>query len=218
MDKELILKYAPEVYLDINDPIPVKKVGVSIYENDGDRSRSFNRKFDFKNFEGCTKVIEYAYYYDYDIQHLYDLEHTWVFLDKDGNIVAVEGSYHGRFLNAGVPGLSHHTKDKAVMYSQPGKHGMLSDPKLMYQYSELFASCNRLAGSGGLDAPDRYLEDIHISDVDNQKVVQYIKKNLSFTPSMEFRKVSIDEADYIDFDELAKLIPQFIKKQLEIIL
>lgn len=104
------------------------------------------------------------------------------------------------------------------MYSQPGKHAMLCSPKLMYLYTELFESCGRLAGIHGLDAPERYLKDIHISDEENKKVAEYIRKNFSFEPAMEFEEVIIPETDYMPWDELAEQIPVFIQSQLNAIL
>jgi len=235
------LDYAPIIFMDKKEPIKIKKVGYEIYTENGANSKSFNRNFDFENYKGTVKVIEYAYYLDYDIQHLYDLEHIWIYVDKAENIVGAEGSYHGRFLNAIVPDLtSIHKKNelneelivkrgksaeivypkgsRLIMYSQPGKHAMLCSPKVMYLYTELFESCGRLAGIHGLDAPERYLKDIQITDEENEKVVKYIREHFSFEPSMEFEEVSIPETDYMPWDELAEQIPIFIKDQLNNIL
>ncbi len=235
------LDYAPIIFMDKKEPIKIKKVGYEIYNENGAGSKSFNRTFDFENFKGAVKVIEYAYYLDYDIQHLYDLEHIWIYVDKAENIVGAEGSYHGRFLNAIVPDLtSFHKKNelneelivkrgksaeiiypkgsRLIMYSQPGKHAMLCSPKAMYLYTELFESCERLAGIHGLDAPERYLKDIQITDEENEKVVKYIRDHFSFEPSMEFEEVSIPETDYMPWDELAEQIPIFIEDQLKTIL
>ncbi|SFQ04733.1 hypothetical protein SAMN04487928_11660 [Butyrivibrio proteoclasticus] len=237
----IIEDYAPIIYMDKKEPIKIKKVGYEIYTENGTKSKSFNRSFDFENYRGAVKVIEYAYYLDYDIQHLYDLEHIWIYIDEYDNIVGAEGSYHGRFLNALVPELTSFNKkdalgeeffvkrgnsaeivypkgSKLIMYSQPGKHAMLCSPKVMYLYTELFESCGRLAGIHGLDAPERYLEDIHITDDENEKVVKYIRENFAFEPSMEFEEVSIPETDYMPWDELAEQIPVFIKDQLKTIL
>ena len=78
------IEYAPRIFMDKKEPFPIKKVGFTEYHVDGCRSSFFNRSFDFANFRGAVSVLEYAYYLDYDIQHLYDLEHIWVYLDKDG--------------------------------------------------------------------------------------------------------------------------------------
>ncbi len=221
MIDEMTFGYAPRIFMDKKEPFKIKKVGFTEYQVDGCKSDSFNRSFDMQNFAGAVKVLEYAYYLDYDIQHLYDLEHIWVYVNKAGDVVGAEGSYHGRFLNAmnrtfGEASVQH--GKKIVMYSQPGKHAMLSDPKLMYLYSELYESCDRLAGIHGLDAPDRFLEGINITPSENQKVVDYIREKFCFVPSMEFEEVTIPEEDYMEWDELAGMIPAYIKDELKVIL
>ena len=44
-------------------------------------------------------VIEYAFFWDYDIQHMYDLEHIWVTVDSAGQICGCQASFHGQRLN-----------------------------------------------------------------------------------------------------------------------
>ncbi len=237
-EREYVLRHAPIIYMDEKEPFSIKRVGYEVYEEDGAVSRSFNRKFDFLNYKGAVKVIEYAYYLDYDIQHLYDLEHIWVYLDEKDNLVGAEGSYHGRFLRATLPEFtSVYKKDemeeeylvhdgtmarviypdgsRLIMYSQPGKHAMLASPRLMHLYPELFEACTRLAGISGLDAPEEYLKDIHITEEENRKVVEYIKENFAFEPSMRFEENEIKHEDYIPLAELKREIPGYIKKQLE---
>jgi hypothetical protein len=235
----IFLEYAPVIYMDKLEPFKIKKVGVASYTEDGCGSRSFNRIFDFNDFEGTTTVLEYAYYLDYDIQHLYDLEHIWVYLDKNGNVIGAEGSYHGRFLNAfnneftrfyekhrseefitpgkGRARMIYPRGSRIIMYSQPGKHAFLSDPRLMNLYTRLYDSCDRLAGIGGLEAPEKFLTDIKISEEENAKVAKYIKDNFSFVPSMEFEECEISSDDYMDWDQLEKEISSYLKEQLEII-
>ena len=220
MDR-IVYEYAPIIYMDKKEPFKVRKVGFAQYCEDGTRSLSFNRRFDLKNFDGAVRVLEYAYYLNYDIQHLYDLEHIWLYIDGEGKIVGAEGSYHGRFLNAmnrSFDGKVPKDEKNITMYSQPGKHAFLSDPRLMYLYSELYASCDRLAGISGLDAPERFIKDIHISESENEKVISYIRDNFSFVPSMEFEKVNISEEDYMPWEDLSVKIPVFIREELSMIL
>lgn len=216
-------KYAPVIFMDKKEPFPIKEVGFAEYTKENLKSSSFNRTFNLDNFPGSVRVLEYTYFLDYDIQHLYDLEHIWVYLGDKGLIVGAEGSYHGRFLNAyRVDGSNSgavlaQIKDGThlCMYSQPGKHAMLARPELMYLYTELFSACDLLAGIGGLDAPDQYIQDIHVSDEDNLKISEYIKKTFAFKPSMEFCEAEIPSESYIELTELQNKIPQYLKKQLD---
>ena len=217
----IMYDYTPVVYMDKKEPFKIKKVGFAQYTEDGCESLSFNRKFDLKNFSDATTVLEYIYYFDYDIQHLYDLEHIWVYIDDYGRVVGAEGSFHGRFLNAmnkTFGGIELRKREHVVLYSQPGKHAFLSDPRLMYLYSELYTSCDRLAGISGLDAPERFIKDIKLSDSDNQKVVSYIRDKFSFVPSMEFEEYEISREDYMPWEELADRIPDYIRAELSKIL
>ena len=221
-----IYKYEPVILMDKKEPFRIKKVGFFEYFEDGCRSNSFNRTFDFGNYSGAVRVLEYVYYLDYDIQHLYDLEHIWIYIGADGAIVGAEGSYHGRFLNAyraenvtddetlNVTCAQIQDDTHVVMFSQPGKHAMLASKELMSIYPELFEACNRLAGIHGLDAPERYLRDIHISEEDNRKVAAYIKENFSFVPAMEFERSNIAREDYVELDVLHEMIPEFLKAEL----
>ncbi len=217
MDKRAF-EYAPIIYMDEKEPFRIKRVGFAAYNDENRASSSFNRRFDLGNFRGAVEVLEYTYYLDYDIQHLYDLEHIWVYLDKEGNVVGVEGSFHGRFLCAysqEFVGAEVAENKHVVMYSQPGKHAMLAKPEFMYLYTELFSSCGRLAGIHGLDAPDRYVKDIHISEADNRKVADYIRDKYGFEPSMKFVNSEIPEADYMELSQLQEKIPEFLKAELD---
>lgn len=222
------LRYLPIVYMDKREPFCIRKIGFFEYTELGERSKSFNRSFELANYKGAVRVLEYTYYLDYDIQHLYDMEHIWIYLDEKGQIVGAEGSYHGRFLCA-YRGLSasdlYQAKElpfaeiredsHVVMYSQPGKHAMLAKPSLMCLYPELFESCGRLAGIHGLDAPDEYLKDIHVSEEDNKRIAEHIRKKYSFTPSMEFEKSEVGEEQVCDVDRLKEDIPGYLKRELD---
>ena len=89
----IAFKYAPIIYMDKREPVEIKRIGFTEYTENGSKSISFNRKFDFENIGGAVKVLEYAYYLDFDIQHLYDLEHIWVYLDVNDKVVGAEGSF-----------------------------------------------------------------------------------------------------------------------------
>ena len=213
-----VLEYAPIIYMDEKEPFPVRYVGFNTY-TENVKSRSFKRNISLDNISRDTAMaIEYIYFLNYDIQHLYDLEHIWVYLNDAGNITGVEGSFHGKYLNAFLKGTTRFEGRHVIMYSQPGKHAMMPSPELFNLYPELFSACNHLAGVSGLDAPERYLKDIHISEAENNKVKQYIKDNFSFEPSMNFVKHHISETQYITGQELDYRITAALKDELSIIL
>lgn len=215
-----IMEYAPEIYADEREPFCIRKIGYHVYTKDGP-SVSFRRNIVFDNISSDTDMaIEYAYYYDYDIQHLYDLEHIWIYLNTKGMITGVEGSFHGKYLNSilqkeGLPQMhGRHT----VMYAQPGKHAMLPSPELFHLYPELQAACTKLAGINGLDAPARFQDRISLAEAENQKVAEYIRKHFSFEPSMHFIQTVLTEDQYMSWEQLADRIPDYLCQELRKIL
>ncbi|WP_379145834.1 hypothetical protein [Paenibacillus sp. sgz500992] len=95
-DRKLAALYAPRLLFDQNEPFFPVRIGVTVLREDG-VSPSFRRRLAMSRPEVET-VLEYAIYYDYDIQHLYDLEHVWVYIGKNGETADVEVSFHGKYL------------------------------------------------------------------------------------------------------------------------
>ena len=226
MNLEEICSYAPQIRMDDLEHFRIRKIGYRVYTGSGP-SDSFRREILLENIsrETCM-AIEYAYFLDYDIQHLYDLEHIWIYLDHEGRITGTEGSFHGRYLSstltleagaekAVLPGRNglH-----VIMYSQPGKHAMMPDPQLFYLYPELMGACSTSAGIHGLDAPERFLKGIRISDEENEKVKKYIRTHYSFTPSMHFHETVLSGQQYLPWEELAEQIPGYLQEELTHIL
>ena len=54
------------------------------------------RRIDF-DLPGLAAVVEYGIWWDWDIQHLYELEAAWVYLDGHGDVLRVDASWHGSF-------------------------------------------------------------------------------------------------------------------------
>ena len=93
-DHALALRYAPKIRFDLNEPFTPAAVGYSVFRADGE-SLSFPREIKLAGDGGMA--IEYAIWWDWDIQHLYELEHIWVHVDGEGKLVAAEASWHGDF-------------------------------------------------------------------------------------------------------------------------
>ena len=181
---QLAVRYAPYFYFDKKEPFPIQIIGYEVHRKTG-RSRSFDRLLSI-NPETALFVIEYAVYFDYDIQHLYDLEHVWVWVGHDGNIADVECSSHGRVVNCWR--YLRQTKDTThpVVYGQPGKHAFFPDGKLFLLFSDYRDACGKLAGIDGvLVSPylqGRIMKDRYVDYL----VCEHIRENYSFEPSMDF--------------------------------
>ncbi|MCR4588788.1 MAG: hypothetical protein K5682_10305 [Lachnospiraceae bacterium] len=214
MDLNRYLEYAPRIFVDEKEPIPFRYVGCSKYTQ-GESSRSFRRAYDLPSVSPDTcDVLEYAYYMDYDIQHLYELEHVWVYRDKEGAVTGAEGSCHGKYWNAMIPGVTVLEGNHVCMYAQPGKHAMAADPRYFQLMPGRQDACNRLAGTGGLDAPAQYVKDISLTPEENERVKEYIRRHFSFEPAWQFREACIEPDIYLPWQELQEKIPQLLREEL----
>ena len=91
-DRNLAKQFAPRLLFDKLEPFFPSVVGYTIFREDGE-SPSFPRRIELT--DGATICIEYAVWWDWDIQHLYELEHVWIYLDADENVVRADASWHG---------------------------------------------------------------------------------------------------------------------------
>ena len=130
-EQELALRYAPIVHFDQNETIPLQAVGYTIAK-ETTRSQSFPKR-EIVVPQDAAFVIEYAYYWDYDIQHMYDLEHIWVTVSGDGQVMDAEGSFHGKYLKLllpELPGALLPAQGHVHAFCQPGKHAFMPNGQL----------------------------------------------------------------------------------------
>jgi hypothetical protein len=127
---ELAFRKAPVLYFDAREPFLPLAAGYTIFKQDGP-SPSFNRTIELRPDEKqpAALAIEYAIWWDWDIHHLYELEHAWVFLDRLGRPIRVEASWHGKFYD--IPLTLE--GGRAVLLSEPGKHAFAPDPAWFHQ-------------------------------------------------------------------------------------
>lgn len=122
----LAAQHSPILYFDTREPFLPLAAGYTILTQDGP-SPSFDRQIELRPDDErppAALAIEYAIWWDWDIHHLYELEHVWVFLDRAGQAVRVEGSWHGKFYDIPLTFENGH----AVLLSQPGKHAFAPSP------------------------------------------------------------------------------------------
>ena len=216
-NKQIAIRYLPIIMKDMNEPIPVRKIGITVFDGPGD-SITFPGLHVEPEKEGWKMLIEYAIYMDYDIQHLYDLEHVWIAVGENGEVKDCICSFHGmRIHAAGVPDLYRMEDGKPVLYMQPGKHAFMPDPKLFGLHILKDTCCNIHAG-GGLLIPPMLRDKMKTTPERNEKIRAYIRKNFSFEPAWKFIPLKpLKEEDYLSAEELLEEIPQFVEEQLGII-
>lgn len=218
-NKNIVAKYKPIIMLDKREPFKITAVGCTVFRETR-RSASFPKREIIINKETAEYAVEYAIWYDYDIQHLYDLEHVWVYVNYNGSVGKVEASFHGRYLNVvdlktGSPVLREGTHP--VVYAQPGKHALVPDPGVIRLIPDWQESCMEKAGSDGVLVQDMFAARIH-TDEELQKMTEtYIKERFGFRPSMEFEPFSVEDDKFMTWEELAETIPERVNRQIGII-
>jgi hypothetical protein len=213
-DLELAIRYKPHLYADLNETIPLRNVGYSILRETG-ASPSFDRDL---NVPQGSFVIEYALFFDFDIQHLYDLEHVWIYVDEKGDVYNIEGSAHGWFFNFQkfVEALEQETH--APLFIQPGKHSLMPRRDFFWLYDNCITTCTVLSGGGLLVPPLlKYLHEelAPMKTPENDaKIDKYIRGNLSFQPTMNFRQAAFPDDILLPWETLEKQIPVRLREIL----
>ena len=205
-DLALAAAYVPYLRYDKAEPIPLEGIGYTIYRETA-KSPSCPRTIEVP--EGGV-AIEYAFYYDFDIQHLYDLEHSFVYLDGEGEIAGVESSFHGFFLNSMIEGVLEFDGNHPVLYVQPGKHAFLPCGNYFQLIIDRNDACNKNAGKAGFLVAPMFVGRLFTNEEMDRKVEEYIRGNYSFTPTWEFVAKSPDgrkETEIlIPYQELEQMI------------
>ena len=198
--------YVPHLRYDRAEPFSLAGIGYTIF---ADRKKSPSCRRIIEPVSGGL-AIEYAFYYDFDIQHLYDLEHAFVYLDREGKVTGVEGSFHGKFLNSLIEGVTEFEGSHPVLYVQPGKHAVLPTPEYFKLVIDRDTACNRNAGEDGFLISPMFEGRLFADEVLDRKVEEYIRRNYAFGPTWEFTDESPDgrstEELLMPYEELDILI------------
>ncbi len=154
--RDLAARYAPVIRFNRLEPFLPLAAGYTIFHQDGD-SPSFPRRIELAGdgHAPATLAIEYAIWWDWDIQHLYELEHAWTYVGKDGRVVFAEASWHGGYSSTVLPDgnvpFAPRSQTNPVIYSQPGKHAFAPAPEMLLEVADnTTEQCGLKAGAGGL--------------------------------------------------------------------
>lgn len=203
---ELALQHAPILKFDRNEPFFPSCVGVTLFLKPS-RSPSFPRTVVIP--AEAEYVLEYAVWWDWDIQHLYELEHIWVGVGKSGQVITVEGSWHGTYRSF----KNWQEEDgHPIIYSQPGKHAFASDPK-DFPRLRTWLACTAWAGNMGLLVKDMFAEPLRpLKSRRTDQLIRGYLRHFAFEPSFRFDKeVRFSQQMIVSWDEMRIYIPQRIK-------
>ncbi len=206
-DLQLAARYAPLIHYDVNETIPLCRVGVSVIREEM-RSDSFPKRVVKPDF--CGLVIEYALFWDYDIQHMYDLEHLWVYVAADGSVTKAEGSFHGKYLTlwtADMPFAKPPEGSRVHAFCQPGKHAFLPDGELFRLIPGWRECCTSDAG-GGILVGGPFGGAYEPSAEDHARCKAHIRATYAFEPTLIFGEgQAIPEDMLCTWEELKTWIP-----------
>lgn len=214
-DLELARRYAPIIHYDAAETIPLRAIGYTVFRQ-GARSDSFPKR-EVIPPAGAAFVIEYAYYWDYDIQHMYDLEHIWVAVSPEGTVVDAEGSFHGKYLKLlpQLPCVLLPAEGHVHAFCQPGKHAFLPDGQLFRLLPDWYEACTTLAG-GPVLVGGPFAGVYQPAEQDNTLSLRYIREQLAFTPTMAFTKAAADfgvEPALMPWPQLREEIPGHVRAE-----
>ena len=213
-DHRLAVKYAPRLFFDFNEPFFPVRFGITVLRQE-EESPSFRRLLTVSHPD-VQAVVEYAIYYDYDIQHLYDLEHVWVYIGMNGEVVDVEASFHGKYMKGLQPGCSNLSGTRVVLYVQPGKHALSPNPEIFELLPEFISCTQEEAGADGL-IYGHFFHSILASDEETDRRVRRYLQTCRFTPSLSYRSWEyVDREDmFVTWNQLFTEIPGRIRNELE---
>ena len=192
-------RHRPVLMIDRAEPFLPRALGYSLHRGPGPSPSS---RFAIEPQGAVT--VEYAVWYDWDIQHLYDLEHVWVHLDAAGGVIAVEASFHGQR----VPMPARIDGGRPVLFVEPGKHAHWPDGAAMERASGdwLTGVCGPQAGTGGvhLDNPFGAAGAIAATARDHRLARRSLERH-AFRPAFAF--VPAPEPRLLPWPALAAWIP-----------
>jgi len=190
-NQDLAVRYAPIIQFDAREPFLPSVVGYTVFRNNAP-SPSFPRRIELEK-EGQPKAaiaIEYAIWWDWDIGHLYELEHVWVYLNADGHVVRAEASWHGDYHDMVVNSVLPLSGDRLTIFAEPGKHAFAPIPDwLQARAATTRKACTRCAGTGGVWITPLFKGIIDVKTPQADRLVHSYLEKYAFEPSQKFSQV-----------------------------
>ncbi|MEC0107849.1 hypothetical protein P4H27_12915 [Paenibacillus taichungensis] len=209
---ETAMSYAPVLMFDRNEPFYPDFVGVSILDQSGP-SPSFQREIHFP-VEAVQYVIEFSIWWDYEIGHLYEMEHVWIYVGHDGEVVDCEASFHGRVLRGLLKDRVNVVGRHVCLYSQPGKHAFSPIPVVFELLPDLYSAAGANAGCDGLLVNEMFEGYFQTNEEIDASVRSFLQTK-AFVPSMEFEEFVLEPSLFMPWQQLFAMIPERIEIRLK---
>lgn len=207
-DLALAAAYAPIILFDAAEPFLPLAVGVTVLRGEAD-SPSFPRRISHEFTPPWEVAIEYAIWWDWDIGHLYELEHAWSYINSIGELVWAEGSWHGEYSSMILSGGRLAAEgSRPLLLSQPGKHAFAPEQICMERIRALAVrEAAQDAGKDGVLLKERYAQAIELQAGDHERVGAYLRTK-AFTPTMQFtQRFAVSRELLVPWPLLDKWIP-----------
>lgn len=226
-DLDLARRHAPIVHFDDGEPFLPHLVGYQVLRQPGP-SPTHARYLALETPAGpADAVVEYALWTDWDIQHLYELEHVWSYLalptDRrdardGGRLIHAEASWHGGEGPLVQGARLSSEGERPVAYAQPGKHAMAPDPGVFSQFDVLRERfhwpADRGAGRSGLIVTPLMAGKLTTNPRRDALANAYLRR-FGFAPAFRFgQRWDGATAEYVTCAELVELIPGRIEARL----
>lgn len=184
----LAARYAPHILFDEAEPFTPEVVGYTIFRAER-QSPSFLRRIQRAWRPAWATAIEYAIWWDWDIGHLYELEHVWVYLDEAGQIVWVEASSHGVYASMlREDGTFPLAGEHPLVVSQPGKHAFSPTAHWFVMFRDMVTAETALnAGSGGVLVKPEYKRQVPKTPEVDGRVYAWLRQK-AFQPTLRFNQ------------------------------
>jgi HAD superfamily hydrolase (TIGR01549 family) len=196
-DWALAARYTPYIYFDEAEPFFPEVVGYTIFRSER-QSPSFLRRIQRDWRPAWATAIEYAIWWDWDIGHLYELEHVWVYLDEAGQIVWVEASSHGVYASMlRQDGTFPLAGEHPVVVSQPGKHAFSPSAHWFEMFRDMVtAEATFNAGRGGVLVKPEYKRQVPKTPEVDARAAAWLQRK-AFQPSLRFTRQFEVEAQHL---------------------
>jgi glycerophosphoryl diester phosphodiesterase len=208
----LAVRYAPILCFDRSEPFYPLAAGYTIFRQSGP-SPSFRQGHRVELVrDGAPPAhlgIEYAIWWDWDIGHLYELEHVWVYVHLSGRVVRCEASWHGDQHDMRLAGKLALQEDRPVLYSEPGKHAFAPTPDWFAERRRKFkrSETGTLAGAGGVLMTRFVRNQVHPTPRDHRLAHSYLAQR-AFEPSWAFdRRHRFAPEELVPWPALAEWMP-----------
>jgi len=218
-DRDLAFRHFPVIAFDRMEPFLPSRVGYNVFRSPSDSRVDYKRKLskpcaiDF-GLADLDCVIEYGIWWDWDIEHLYELEVAWIYLDGSGGYIRVEASWHGEYNAMLVDGRIPTRDGRPLLFSQPGKHAFAASPEAFRPKEKYAAPCSTEAGSMGLLVTPLFEGRITKNPDRDQLAREYLKAK-AFIPSFEFvKECRMPRQAFLCWDKLEQWIPVRIEEIL----